>query len=182
MKVRNDLMKELDELKELRGLELPTYIQDPSLGCPFSFINTLHLCDYKAVELEESDFDKAIQLFKRYKTGDSRTGSVNAYECQKKEFIEGKCDIKSTEFVKYLRRHLGQDRRRSTSKKYQAIERDIEKLFPKVELAKDLEEKIKVFFDRIYAEQLLKDCVKKLEQMDMKNELLPLVQQIKEGN
>ena len=182
MKVRNDLMKELGELKERRQLELPTYIKDPLLGHPFCFINTLHLCDYKAVELEESDFDKAIQLFKRYKTGDSRTGSVNAYECQKKEFIEGKCDIKSTEFVKYLRRHLGQDRRRSTSKKYQAIERDIEKLFPKVELAKELEEKIKIFFDRIYAEKLLQESVKRVREMDLKNDLMPLVQQIKEGN
>ena len=182
MKVRNDLMKELDELKERRQLELPTYIKDPLLGHPFCFINTLHLCDYKAVELEESDFDKAIQLFKRYKTGDSRTGSVNAYEYQKKEFIEGKCDIKSTEFVKYLRRHLGQDRRRSTSKKYQAIERDIEKLFPKVELAKELEEKIKIFFDRIYAEKLLKESVKRVREMDFKNDLMPLIQKIKEVN
>ena len=182
MKVRNDLMKELGELKERRQLELPTYIKDPLLGHPFCFINTLHLCDYKAVELEESDFDKAIQLFKRHMTGRARSMWVDSYEYKKKEFIEGKCDIKSTEFVKYLRRHLGQDRRRSTSKKYQAIERDIEKLFPKVELAKELEEKIKIFFDRIYAQELLKESVKRVREMDLKKDLLPLVQQIEEGN
>ena len=182
MKVRNDLMKELDELKERRQLELPTYIKDPLLGQPFCFVNTLHLCNYKAVELEESDFDKAIQIFKRYKTGDSRTVLVDTYENLKKNFLEGECDLRGTQFVYFLRKALGQDRRRSTSKKYYAIERDLKKLFPKVELAKELEEKIKIFFDRIYAEKLLKESVKKVREMDLKNDLMPLVQQIKEGN
>ena len=182
MKVRNDLMKELGELKELRGLRLPTYIKNPSLGYPFSIINTLHLCKYKAVELEESDFDKAIQLFKRYETGDSRTVLVDNYENLKKNFLEGECDLRGTQFVYFLRKTLGQDRRRSTTKKYRAIERDLKKLFPKVELAKDLEEKIKVFFDRIYAEELLKESIKTVQEMDLKNDIMPLVQKIKEVN
>ena len=182
MKVRNDLMKELDELKELRQLALPTYVKSPFIGHPFSIINTLGLCDYKAVELDESDFDKAIKLFKKYTTGDSRKTWVDGYEYQKKEFIEGKYTSRSTAFVDTLRKQLGQERRRSSSKKYWAIERDLKKLFPKVELAKELEEKIKIFFDRIYAQELLKESVKRVREMDLKKDLLPLVQQIEEGN